>query len=328
MATYTCGLYTKFEAAPGFATYGDCADYSADLSTSPQLGSDGRLRSDLSTQGGFRLDNTTPAGQKRALLYTHPDGFPRVRPGRYYWQAWRPVAGGYETSAVQSFTIKATVTGFSVSVPAKQYARYPITFSVRAGGVADGTPVVVERRSGSSWVPVRTLNLRPPTMQKGRGAPVGVLPLRTKAVRVSVQQGSDRSASAPAAVRVLAAKKWSTTRDGGRYAGGPRGQNQRLRIAAGGRELLGFSATISTSCVGPSTLPGQPIQTTVLDGVAPVSRAKISPDGRFYAVRRYAKDKTAVVLQGRVSGKRVTGRVDLEIGACSGGRTFSLRRTG
>ncbi len=325
LVTYTCGLYRKSDFGSPFIDYGDCSDtYGADLSASPELGTDGRLRSDRRVVGGTVTDNTTPEGQQRALLITHPNGGARVRPGTYYWQAYRFIAGGFDTSPVRSFTVKSVLANLRLSVPGRAYAGYPLTLGVRVSGDPDAPPVTVERRAGGRWVALTPQNLRPPRIQDGRAAPVVTLPAGSQRLRAVVTEGRQRTVSPEVTVPVRVARSWTTTRSAGRYAGGPKGQSVKARVAPGGRGLRGFEAEVTLSCVRASTTPGQAIETTFLPGLAPVAQVRVAPDGRFTAVRRY--DKTTVELAGRVVGRRITGRVDLEVGECSGGYAFSLRR--
>lgn len=326
LVTYTCGLYRKSDFGSPFIDYGDCSDtYGADLSSSPELGNDGRFRSDKRVVGGTVSDNTTPEGQQRARLFTHSSGGARVRPGRYYWQAYRFIAGGFETSPVRSFTITSALSNLRLSAPTQAYAGYPLTLAVRASGDAEAPLVTVERRRGSTWVALKPKNLRPPRIVDSRAAPVVSLPAGAQRLRAVVTEGPQRTVSPEVAVPVRVARRWTTTRSAGRYAFGPKGQSVKARVAKGGRSLRDYEAEVMLSCVRPSTSPGQAIMTTFQPGIAPVPDVRIAPDGRFTTVKRFGK--TTVELTGRVVGSRITGRVGLEVGDCSGGYAFTLNRS-
>ncbi len=326
VVTYTCGLYRKSDFGSPFIDYGDCSDtYGADLSPSPELGTDGRLRSDRRVVGGTTFDNTTPEGQQRALLTTHSNGA-RVRPGKYYWQAYRFIAGGFETSPLRSFTIKSALANLRLTAPIPAYAGYPVTLGVRVDGNPDAPPLTIQRRRGGTWVTLKPQNLRRLTISAGRAAPVVSLPAGTQRLRAVITEGKERTTSPTITVAVRTARAWTTTRSAGRYSGGPKGQSVRARVGTGGRSLSGFEAQATTSCVRAATAPGQAVSTTYLTGVAPVSRVRVAPDGRFITVKRYGR--TTVELAGRVVGRRITGRVGLEIGDCSGGYAFTLKRRG
>jgi len=142
-------------------------------------------------------DNTTPEGQQRARLTTHPNGGARVRPGKYYWQAYRFIAGGFDTSPVRSFTIKSALSRLRLSAPTQAYASYPLTLQVRVDGDPDAPPLTIERRQNGAWVHLRPQNLRPLTISAGRAAAVVSLPAGTQRLRAVITEGkrSRRAAS-------------------------------------------------------------------------------------------------------------------------------------
>lgn len=265
VVVYTCPTYRSFESSSGLGTF-PCSDpfvgssYGADFSTSPELGSDGRLRSDLryseySSPGGSS-DNTTPAGQRRAVMAQNA-----TTPGRYFSQARRICVDcptGYETGPVRSFVVR-TQASVGLAVQARGYVGYPLTFSVRTKGLEDGAPVVIERRAGARWVRVTG-----GTVRKNRAATLGLLPKGTQTVRVTALLGDQRFASSSRTVRVKTARKWTTVRAAGRYSGSPEAS---FRIAPGGRELRAFRASVVTYCVTNTGIGG-----TTLKGLAAVPR--------------------------------------------------------
>jgi hypothetical protein len=130
------------------------------------------------------------------------------------------------------------------------------------------------------------------------------------------------STSETKTITVVAARGWMTSRrDDGAYRGSADGNALTLSVAGGGREIRRFQTHVQTLCVGPT-----PDQNHVISGLAPVKRAKVAPDGRFYALANVGRE-TIVELRGRLRGRRVTGgRVELTINGCNGSAAFSARR--
>jgi hypothetical protein len=67
-----------------------------------------------------------------------------------------------------------------------------------------------------------------------------------------------------------------------------------------------------------------PADNRILIGVAPVKRAKVAPDGRFY-VRAKHGTSTVIELSGRVRRHRVKGQVRLAVGTCDGTADYSAK---
>lgn len=319
VVVYTCPTYRSFESSSGLGTV-PCSDsyvgssYGADFSTSPELGSDGRLRSDLRyfeyRSPGGSSDNTTPAGQRQAVMLRNA-----TTPGRYYWQARRicvDCPGGYETGPVRSFVVRTRAT-LALAVPARGYVGYPLTFSLRTTGLADDAPVVIERRAGARWVKVAAA-----TVRKDGAATLGFLPKGTQAVRATAQAGDQRFTSSSRTVAVQTARRWATVRDVGRYSGSPQAS---FSVAPRGRELRAFRARLVTYCITNTGIGG-----TTLTGVALVPKARIAPDGRFYGFSR--SNGSIVTIQGRVQGRRVSGTVELSVGQCVGSAAIRARAVG
>jgi hypothetical protein len=108
-------------------------------------------------------------------------------------------------------------------------------------------------------------------------------------------------------VKVVAARNWTTTHDNGDYRGKAEGADLKLKVAARGRQLRDFDTEVTMFCVGP-TIPDNHL----MIGIAPVKRAKIAPDGRFYARDKHASS-TVIELSGRVHNGRVNGQVELTV---------------
>jgi hypothetical protein len=236
-----------------------------------------------------------------------------VKPGRFYWQAARQCEGcasGYETSAVRSFVVHRDLH-LGLTVPKRAYGGYPVIASVHAGGVPDGGTVTVQRRAGKKWRKVASTSV-----SHERGSVVLKLPRGTVRLRLKAVGG----VSGARVVKVVAARNWTTTHDVGSYRGKAEGADLKLKVAAGGRQIRDFDTEVTTFCVGP-TIPDNHF----LIGVAPVKRAKIAPDGRFYSRTKHGSN-TVIELSGRVHRGRVKGSVELTVGTCDGTAAFSLKR--
>lgn len=299
---FTCPEYRKFDTG-AFTSYGNSTDYEVLLATRPVLGGDGRL---LDANVVFRdvqpLPDASGPGRCGADLDASASG-------TFYWQADRVCtgcAGGHETSGVRRLDIRGALT-LSLRAPTRGFAGFPVVAALRAGGVPDGGTVSVERRAGRNWKRVASV-----LVLGGRGTVALVLPRGAQRLRMQAVVGAQAATSPVRAVRVVRPRGWSTSRrDDGRY----RGQGVALRVARAGRSLRGFSATVSTFCPGPNTF---------VTGTAPLKRARIAPDGRFYALAHLGGE-TVVELSGQVRSRRVTGSVRLSAGGCEGSRAFTAR---
>lgn len=305
---FTCPAYRRFEG-----DFAAASSYGADLATSPELGSDGRLRRDRRVYGGKETSsNTVPAGQCELRFGGFP--LPPPPPGTYFWQAWRSCTGcasGYETGPVRRFTIRATDLRIGLKVQARGYQGYPVLASLRLGGVPDGSRAVVQRRVGRTWRRVAGAS----AFRERALAVLRRLPRGRQRLRVVAQLGAQRSASPERVVRVGRARRWSTARDSGRYVASGGGTIARLRVTSRGREIRNFWAELAVTCFGETISENR-----LVPAVAPLKRVRIAPDGRFYA------NSGRVELVGRLRNRRVTGTVAISYGNCSGGETFSARR--
>jgi hypothetical protein len=72
----------------------------------------------------------------------------------------------------------------------------------------------------------------------------------------------------------------------------------------------------------PSVSPGQ---FTTQIGTAAIARARIAPDGRFVAAST-PRSGTAIRVRGRLRKGKVSGRVELSVGDCSGSSAYSAAR--
>ena len=90
-------------------------------------------------------------------------------------------------------------------------------------------------------------------------------------------------------------------------------------ISADGRTLRGGSFGVSTLCPQAPLPDGSPQFTTMLLQ-APVPRARVAPDGTFAWAGTVNRHN--VYAYGRIRGKSAQGRVQLGLGACTGGSSW------
>ena len=309
---FTCPDYRQFVGT--ITVYGDYTDYTATFATKPDLGSDGRLLDANVVDRDIPMQSDN--GSDDCASELENDG-PEVTPGTYYWQVDRLCTGcptGHETSPVQGFTVRAALK-LALTVPKRAFGGYPILASVRAGGVPDGGNVTVQRRAGRRWKRAATA-----TILRERADVVFTLPKGRARVRLKAVVGTQTGTSPARKVTVARAQGWTTTHDVGRYTGKAEGADAELKVAAGGRQIRDFDTEVSMFCVGP-TIPDNHI----MIGVAPVKKARIAPDGRFYARKKHGSS-TVIELRGRVHRGRVKGQVRLTVGTCDGVADFSVRR--
>jgi hypothetical protein len=305
----TCPEYRKF--AGTITQYGDYTDYEVIFATRPGLGVDGRLLDANVVDRDIPLKSN--AGVDQCASGMDSDS---AVPGTYYWQADRLCTGcpsGYETSAVRRFDVRATLK-LRLKAPRRAYGGYPILASVGAAGVPDGGKVAVQRRAGRKWKRVASA-----TVLHERGSVVFKLPRGRARLRLKAVVGTQSAVSPARLVKVVRASGWTTTHDVGSYRGKAEGARLDLKVAAGGRQIRDFDTEVTMFCVGP-TIPDNHL----MIGVAPVKRARVAPDGRFYVRARHASS-TVIVLSGRVHRGRVKGQVELTVGTCDGTADYSAK---
>lgn len=304
----TCPEYRKFQSG-SFTAYGDYTDYEVIFATRPDLGADGRLLDANVIDRDIPLKTNAGPDQCSSGM-----DMSSAVPGTYYWQAARLCTGcpsGHETSAVRSFAVRTTLR-LALAVPKRAFGGYPIVAPLRAAGVPDGGKVTVQRRAGRRWKRVASA-----TVLQERGSVVFKLPNGRQRVRLKAVVGTQGGTSPVRVVRVARARAWSTTHDAGPYRGRAEGAKLTLTVAAGGRQIRDFQTDVSMFCVGPT-----PADNHILIGVAPVKRARIAPDGRFYSRTKHGSS-TVIVLSGRVRHGRVKGQVELTVGTCDGTADYS-----
>ena len=313
----TCPDYRKFQSSV-FTDFGDYTDYEVVFATRPDLAADGRLVGANVVDRNVPTRSTAGPDQCMSAMANTTVGKPgpELTPRTYYWQADRECTGcpsGFETSPVRSFAVRVALD-LRIDVPKRAFGGYPIIATVHAAGVPDGGAVTVQRRAGRRWKRVAAAEIR-----DERGSVVFTLPTGRRRVRLKATVGTQTGTSPARTVKVARARGWSTAGDVGHYRGKADGARLDLDVTGGGRRIRDFKTEVSMFCVGPT-----PDQNRILIGIAPVKRAKVAPDGRFYARSKHGRS-TVIELRGRVRRGRVKGQVRLTVGTCDGTADFSAR---
>jgi hypothetical protein len=313
--TYTCPVYRI--ADPGFPLFGGPKDYGVTLSTSPALGADGRLADGVRNPGSA----DPSVGPDGCSAFLGAGGAPpRIQetPGTYYWQVHRictECPGEYETGPVRTLTLRSPVKP-SLRASGRAYAGYPFFVALALTGAPDGTSVVVERRVGSGWKRAGSA-----TALRGKAEAVVTLAHGAQQLRAVATIGSQRIEGDPTRLTVRRAAGWQTgARDDGAYRGRVGSRSVRLTAARHGRQVRSFRAFVPMLCPGVS--PGQ---FTTQIGTATISRARVAPDGSFVASST-PRSGTAIRVRGRLKARKVSGRVELSVGSCSGNSAYSAAR--
>ena len=321
---YSCPVYI-ISGEPPFATYGGRRDYGTVVATRPEVGSDGRLLQsnwiDLPPSDDLQ-DNDLPQDQCRA--HFAEDNW-HLTPGTYYWQAYRiclACPGGYEATPVRSFRLTASGSGTSLAVTLPRRAYGGIPFHTEVGGRAlpSGAVVRIQARRGSSgaWKTIRGLTvLTDPDTQVSTGAGPAKLATGRHSVRAAMVIGDEQITSRAARLTVTNAQRWARS-TAGRWRE-PRGLDVEFTVSADGRTLRGGSFGVSTLCPQAPLPDGSPQFTTMLLQ-APVPRARVAPDGTFAWAGTVNRHN--VYAHGRITGKTARGRVQLGLGACTGGSSW------
>ncbi len=305
---YSCPLYRKFTSDSG-ANFGDWSDYHVRFA-----------RSAADFAGRFADSDparaTNAAKDRCASVYAtqaHPPA--QSQPGTVYWQVFRSCSceGGYETGPVRSFVIRAGASQLRVAVQDRAYAGYPIAIGLRAPGVPNGSPAVLERASANGFKTLFSGKVSAAKAETIASLPVGRVRLRWRVTR-----GDQTDVSPLATVRVTRASGWTTTgRDDGSYRSAK--GDVTFSVAGRGRTIRKFNANLTAFCVGPTIDTNR-----LIAAVAPVPRAKVAPDGRFLVV--YKRSSTTITLRGRLHRRRVTdGKVEISFSTCEGSATFSAK---
>ena len=307
-----------------FAVYGARRDYGVWFSATPALGSDGRLlQADLvAISGPDELqDNDIPAGQCRAFMADR-DNRPEVTPGTYYWQAWRlclDCPGSYETTPVRSFRLTAAGSAVKLGLtpPARAYKGYPFVAGLRADGITGD--VALQVKGKGAWRGVGRIPAGP-QQDVAVSLPRSLKPGRYR-IRAAAAVGTETLTSPARRLRLRKAKGWTTSkRQDGAWSGTAGKLPVAFRVSGGGRTVKAGRFQLTLLCPTPGMV--NPFTIQIAD--APLTRARIAPDGSF--VFAGTVDGHAAFVRGRIKGRRATGKAELSLGPCSGGSAFSARR--
>jgi len=321
---YSCPLYIV-SGEPPFAVYGGRRDYGTVVATRPDVGNDGRLLQsnwiDLPPSDDLQ-DNDLPEDQCRTFFAE--DNW-HLTPGTYYWQAYRiclACPGDYEATPVRSFRLTAIGSGTSLAVKLPRRAYGGIPFHTEVGGRAlpSGGTVRLQARRGSSgaWKTVRGVTvLTDRDTQESTGVGPAQLAAGRYSVRAVMTLGDEEITSPAKRLTVAKAARWPRGA-AGRWRE-PSGLDVEFAVSADGRTLRGGSFGVSTLCPQAPLPDGSPQFTTMLLQ-APVPRARMAPDGSFAWAGKVGRHN--VYAYGRISGKSAQGRVQLGLGACTGGSSW------
>jgi len=324
---YTCPAPYRSAGESPFVTYGGRKDYGVDFATGAALGSDGRLlRSNVVALAGPDevQDDDIPAGQCRGFM-ADPDNRPQSTPGTYYWQAWRSCLecpGGNETSPVRSFRLTAAGSGARLAVkpPARAYRGFAFVLALTTTGIDPGADVALQFKRGGAW---RTAGRSAAT---GRAADVALrLPRSVRPgrypLRAQARVGDETITSPQRSLRLRKPGRRTTSRrHDGRWRGKAAGLPARFRVSGRGRTIRAGRFQLALLCPTPGMV--NPFTTQIAD--APLTRAKIAPDGSFVfpgVVRGHAS-----FVHGRIRGRRASGTASLSLGGCTGSARFQARR--
>jgi hypothetical protein len=314
--SYSCPVYRIADS--GFPLFGGPKDYGVSMSTSPAVGSDGRLADALRVQG-----SADPPGSETCSARLGAGGSPpRIQetPGPYYWQVARictACPGEYEVGPVLRLVLRSTVQP-ALDAPSSAYAGFPFFVTVKLPGVPDGTVVTMQRKAGAAWSKAGSA-----TALGGEAEAVVTLARGDQRLRAAVTIGDQAVVSGERSVSAKRAKRWSTgAADDGRYKGEAGSRSVTFTVARNGRELRRFHAFVPMLC--PGVTAGQ---FTTQIGTATIARVKIAPDGRFVAAAKPEAD-TAILLRGRLRHRRISGgRVKLSVGTCTGNASYQAKRS-
>jgi hypothetical protein len=236
-----------------------------------------------------------------------------------YWQALRPILGGFEGGPVRSFVVRSAVSA-SLRVPARVYAGYLGVFSVRSSAALSGARVLLQRKAGRRW---RTVTQEP--FRQGTTELFAALAAGRQTVRAVIVAGGRSFAAGSRRLTVRrGGRRTTSARDDGRFRarGGSSKGALSFRVTGGGRTLRGLDATVTQFCVGPTVETNR-----VSIGVAKLRSAPIAPDGSVVGVLKAGRG-ARVVLVGRLRARRLTGTLSLAFSTCAGTRRLDAVRAG
>jgi hypothetical protein len=272
-------------------------------------------------------DQDLTADQCRGYLYDST-ARPQETPGTYYWQAFRICTGcpgGYESGPVQSFTLTlaGSSVGLTLKAPGQVYRGYAAVAMLTTTGLATGQPVSVQGRSAGGWKTVGRGTVTADQAVVPFKAPKGTTSLRA----VYAASATEVVASAERSVKVLEPKKWPKAKTwAGKWKGSVSVSSQDDSTAsfkvAGNPSVL-RKGTFRLTLLCPNPVGPSPTTIQIADAIVP--RAPVAPDGSFVAT--VADSQHAILLYGRLLGRKATGTVTMSLGTCSGSGTLKAHHT-
>jgi hypothetical protein len=293
------------------------ADYAVRFSLGAALDATGALATQ--TQSG-----SSPAPRGDGTCTSKLADFDGATPAtlvgkRVFWQVSRTCLACTpqgERGPVRSFTITPARIAASLVLPSRLYAGYLGLFAVRSQATPADATVELQVRRGSRWSTfARHAYVRERTQLTGK------LPAGRRTIRAVV--AGQTVATKAVTVRRPGARRTSA-RDDGAYAARDAGERRTarlaFRVAGGGRVLRGFSASVTTFCVGPTAADNR-----LFVASAVLRSAQIAPDGSVVGVLR-TSGGSELLLSGRLRGARFRGEVSTSFSTCSGTRKLDAVR--
>lgn len=323
---YTCPPYTVAGESP-FTTPGGRKDYGVYFASAPALGTDGRLlRTNLVAIAGPDevQDNDLPDGTCRGFM-ADPGNRPETKPGTYYWQVYRlclDCPGSYEVTEVRSFRLTAAGSGVQLAFtpPKRVYRGFPFAATATTTGLTSGTAVALQVKRGSTWSTFATLRAGSQRAEGPAQLPKALKPA-TYQVRAQAKVGTETITSTARSLKLRKADKRSTSkRQDGSWKGKAGSLPVSFKVSGKGRTISAGRFQLALLC----PTPGMVSQFTTQIADAPLTKAKIAPDGSF-AWAGTVKGHAAYV-DGKLTGRSAVGTVRLTLGTCTGRSTFKASK--
>ena len=278
------------------------------MATSPELGTDGRLRPDnvVALDQGHE-SNTLPEG--RCVSFFGGEG--AATPGTYYVQVWRLCViceRDYEAAPVRRLEVVVDAKPV-VKPPKRAYGGYIAFYRVALAGVPDGAEVT-PRAPREGALARRRRGLRLGRGGRGRrGAPrrQAAHPRGGDGRRIDGRgRGAELQGPQGAQLEDRRARRRPLHRAAEPEAAHPRRRPQGPRVRDGRADALsGITPGTFTTEIGNAFLPA----------------ARIAPDGTFAAAVAVGGG-AATEVRGRLRDGKVKGRVKHSLGVCSGDTAF------
>jgi hypothetical protein len=301
---------------------GGSEEYEVHFSTSPAVGSDGRIGTAGFGEAGeaeAEAVKGTPNCTSELELPTFPN--PAVLyQGRVYWQAFRECEGcasGFETGPVRSFVVVPTIEEAEITYENHVYAGYLTKVSFFASSGLKGAKVVLQQWTGTEWKPIA----EEPGTELGENAFFvklggGHRLLRPVVVGTGVSLVLEEKAKT---VRKAKKPRVPVATGSWVYALKPEREEFPLefKVTKGGTVLRGLTASVEAICKGPNK------EKVTIEATSTVKSVPIAPDGSVVAhFATTGATPTVVTLTGNFFGGRFNGLLTSAFLNCAGFREF------